>query len=227
MCWISTGGFSALKGVSSLLFLLVETHPSFFEALLRDSLQVDAARSWFSDFMISSTQFCCSICEREHDVHPFWTLILLLHWVFEHGFLNRPIFQFLHVCNQYISLSTLLPRPMRVRGMFLARPSYLIGGASTGLMKKSDDVQPLLRTEWSILQMVLQIVSQKVSFPVGWEVLGVSQISTAFHGISPPFFIRAWSQQHCRCSFLFSAHCSFGNPIRLRSMRCRSTMISW
>ena len=159
--------------------------------------------------------------------HPFWTLILLLHWIFEHGFLNRPIFQFLHVCNQYISLSTLLPRPMRVRGMFLARPSYLIGGASTGLMKKSDDVQPLLRTEWSILQMVLQIVSQKVSFPVGWEVLGVSQISTAFHGISPPFFIRAWSQQHCRCSFLFSAHCSFGNPIRLRSMRCRSTMISW
>ena len=84
--------------------------------------------------------------------HPFWTLILLLHWIFEHGFLNRPIFQFLHVCNQYISLSTLLPRPMRVRGMFLARPSYLIGGASTGLMKKSDDVQPLLRTEWSILQ---------------------------------------------------------------------------
>ena len=63
------------------------------------------------------------------------------------------------------------------------------------------------------------------SFPVCQEVLNISQIAIAFHRISPPFFIPARLRQYCRRSFLCSAHCSFGNPIRLGSMRCGSTMI--
>ena len=46
-----------------------------------------------------------------------------------------------------------------------------------------------------------------------------------FHRICPLIFIQTWLQQYCRGAFLYSAHCSFSNPICFRSVWCRRTMI--
>ena len=69
--------------------------------------------------------------------------------------------------------------------------------------------------------------SFKRSFPVCQVVLDISLIATAFHRISPPFFIQSWLQQYCRSPFLNSAYGSFSNAIRLGSMRCWWSMIPW
>ena len=52
-----------------------------------------------------------------------------------------------------------------------------------------------------------------------------SQISIAFHGICPPFFILTWLQPYCRRTFFHSAYCSLSNPTFFRSVSCRRTMI--
>ena len=57
------------------------------------------------------------------------------------------------------------------------------------------------------------------------EILTVSQIGIAFHRICPPIFIQTWLQQYCRGTFLYSAHCSFSNPICFWSVWCRRTKI--
>ena len=62
-------------------------------------------------------------------------------------------------------------------------------------------------------------------FPIRQEILNVSQIGVAFHGISPPIFIQTWLQQYCRRTFFHSAYCSLSNPICFRSVWCRRTMI--
>ena len=61
--------------------------------------------------------------------------------------------------------------------------------------------------------------------PIRQEILNVSQIGTAFHGICPPIFIKTWLQQYSRGAFLYSEHCSLSNPICFRSVWCRRTMI--
>ena len=61
--------------------------------------------------------------------------------------------------------------------------------------------------------------------PIRQEILNVSQIRIAFHGICPPIFIQTWLQQYGRGAFFNSAHCSFSNTISLRSVWCRRTMI--
>ena len=38
-------------------------------------------------------------------------------------------------------------------------------------------------------------------------------------------FIQTWLRQYCRGTFFNSAHCSFSNPISLRSVLCRRAMI--
>ena len=57
------------------------------------------------------------------------------------------------------------------------------------------------------------------------EILNVSQIGLAFHGICPPILIQTRLQQYGRGAFFYSAHCSFSNPICFRSVWCRRTMI--
>ena len=63
------------------------------------------------------------------------------------------------------------------------------------------------------------------SLPIRQEILNVSQIGKAFHGICPPFFIQTWLQQYGRGAFFYAAHCSFSNPICLWSVWCWRTMI--
>ena len=61
--------------------------------------------------------------------------------------------------------------------------------------------------------------------PIRQEILNVSKIGIAFHGICPPIFFQTWLQQYGRGAFFHSAHCSFSNPICFRSVRCRRAMI--
>ena len=63
------------------------------------------------------------------------------------------------------------------------------------------------------------------SLPIRSEILYVSQIELAFHGMCPHIFIQTWLQQYDRGAFLCSAHCSFRNTISLRSVWCRRAMI--
>ena len=62
-------------------------------------------------------------------------------------------------------------------------------------------------------------------FPIRQEILNISQIGMAFHGICPPLFIQTWLQQYGRGAFFYSAHCSFSNPMCFWSVWCRRTMI--
>ena len=56
-------------------------------------------------------------------------------------------FQFLHVCDQNISFPNSPPRTMHIWRILQVKLSYQIDGALTGLLKKSDDIQPLRQTE--------------------------------------------------------------------------------
>ena len=55
--------------------------------------------------------------------------------------------------------------------------------------------------------------------PIKQEILNVSQMAVAIHGIRPPFFVQTRLQQYSRRTFFHSAHCSFSNSIHLGSMR--------
>ena len=57
-------------------------------------------------------------------------------------------------------------------------------------------------------------------FPIRQEILNISQIGIAFHGICPPIL-----QQYGRGAFFYSAHCSFSDPTCFWSVWCRRTMI--
>ena len=61
--------------------------------------------------------------------------------------------------------------------------------------------------------------------PICHEVLDILQIATAFHRISPPFFIQSWVCWYCWRTFFHSSYGSFSNAICLGSMRCWSSMI--
>ena len=72
------------------------------------------------------------------------------------------------------------------------------------------------------------MVSHSVShmgLPIRWEILNVSQIGIAFHGICPPIFIQTWLQQYGRGAFFHSVHCFFSNPICFWSAWCWRAMI--
>ena len=58
------------------------------------------------------------------------------------------------------------------------------------------------RNDWSIKRF--SKTSFVWSLPIRQEVLNVSQIGVAFHGIWKPFFIQTWLQQYCRRTFF---HC--------------------
>ena len=58
------------------------------------------------------------------------------------------------------------------------------------------------RNDWSIKRF--SKTSFVWSLPIRQEVLNVSQIGVAFHGICKPFFIQTWLQQYCRRTFF---HC--------------------
>ena len=50
-------------------------------------------------------------------------------------------------------------------------------------------------------------------------------MGVTLHKIWPPTSIQTWLQQYSRGAFLYSAHCSFGNTISLRSVWCKRATI--
>ena len=60
--------------------------------------------------------------------------------------------------------------------------------------------------------------------PIRREILNVSQIAVAFHGMRRPILIQTWLR-YCRCTFFHSAHRSPSNPICFWSVWCRRTKI--
>ena len=96
-------------------------------------------------------------------------------------------------------LPKFLQHTMHTQGIFQVKLSYQTDGALTGLPPKSPFIQ---------------------CFSICSEVLDTSQVTAAFHRISPPLFIQARLQQHSRRSFFRSAYRSFSNNIWLGSMGC-------
>ena len=88
------------------LFLSVETSPSFLEVLPWDlhSLQVVPALEWILGFRsLFQTMLLFQLRLGIYNFHIFSALWLPLQWAFVHGFLMRPNFQLLNVCNTNIS----------------------------------------------------------------------------------------------------------------------------
>ena len=121
-------------------------------------------------------------------------------------------FQHLNVCNHYVTL----PNSPRVQGVSKEQSSktfYQIVRTDKVILN-----QWTKRNDWSFPRF--SKTSFVWSLPTRQEILNVSQIGKAFHGICPPFFIQTWLQQHSRCTFFHSAHCSLSNAISLWSVRC-------
>ena len=96
--------------------------------------------SGFSDSIISSKQFCCSICDREYNLFTlFWALLPLLHWASEHGYPTRPTCPAPQCLRPKYLLSRFTSRTMHVRGIFQVKLSCQTGGVLTGLRQKYDD----------------------------------------------------------------------------------------
>ena len=175
----------------------------------------------------ASQQFCCVVCDWEYD---FFTLSRRYDFLClgpsSGDFWRVHRVQLLNVSNQNSSL------PDSPRNQCVSEESswqdFLTKLVEPWLVFRRDRkiFKPLLRTDCSVHQMVLRTASHKVfaHLPRGLEHFVHKAI--ALHRSSPPFFIQAGLQQYCRRSFLASAHCSFGNPTRLRLMRCGSAMIN-
>ena len=127
---------------------------------LRFSLLAVGSRlmSGYSEFVVSSWQFCCTICHREYEfISCLWSQYFFRVWFFQDKFLMRPTFLILQCVQPDFLLSKFSTRRMHIRGLFLAKLSCQIGEALTGLVQKSDKVQPLSQKESLGFKMVLRI----------------------------------------------------------------------
>ena len=125
----------------------------------------------------------------------------------------------------------------RIRGIFQVKLSCQLGGTLTGLVHNLDNIQPLLRKESLGLQMVLGIASQTVVspnrlpkgvFPILPGGLEHSADSSGTPWSRPTIFSsKPHRNSTAEVSSFYSAYRSSRNTIRLRSMRCRSSMIPW
>ena len=102
----------------------------------------------FSDSVVSSKQVCCSICDWEYKnilcgVDTSFALSLRA-WISDASRFSISSMPAITMSPFQIPLS---PRSTHNRGIFHVKLSYQNGGASTGLLKKSDDIQPLHQTE--------------------------------------------------------------------------------
>ena len=99
-------------------------------------------------------------------------------------------------------------------------------------------IRALFPKSASILQLVEQVILEDATFHrMEWckflwgnpctavETFFHLGFCLTFHGIRPTFFVQTWLKQYCRGAFLYSAHCSFRNPISLRSVWGRRAMI--
>ena len=175
------------------VLLSVETHPSFLELLLWDlhSLQDDTAaelilgiRGFPHNFAVSSSNGNVDCSLPFLDVNTSFALSLRA-WISDASYC--PSSSISATITSPFQIPS--PQPMHILGRFQVKLSYQLGGALTGLLQKSDDIQPWRQVESLNLEMVLPIVFHKVfsHLPGGIEY---SRIAEALSRISPPFLIQ-------------------------------------
>ena len=174
------------------------------------SFRFVAVLEWvLSEFVVSSWQFCCTMCYRQKEFNSFFVFaILLSRWFFEDNFLTRPTVP--NLPNQNISFlkssRDQLISKKDSRWYFLAKlmKPWLVSCRNRVFCNHCSkrNCWPI---EWFSKSSFIR------SSPICQEVLDISQIATAFHGNS----------------FFYSSYCSFCNAVCLGSMRCRSSVIQW
>ena len=134
--------------------------------------------SGFSNSMVSSRQFCCFICDWEHQMVPFFDVITsfvlnLREW-------TSDAFKFQ------------IPLPNNAYPRNIPNKTYLPNWRNLDWsLQKSDDIQSSYQTEWPDLCMILRIVFDKGSSYLP-RSLNISKIAAACHRISTSWFIQVW-----------------------------------
>ena len=123
-------GFSVI-----FCFCRLETLPVRPEVLHWDlrSLQLFPHYNGFSEIVGSSWQFCCTIC--------YWEYFCCIDYLRIDFW--RVHVQLLNVWDRNISFPHSPHDELHIQGMFQIKLSHKIAGALTGLVSKSDDIQPL------------------------------------------------------------------------------------
>ena len=204
--------------------------PSWFSKKINVTFSLNWSmpyRSGCSQVLISSKWFDSSICDWKNKFSFFlWEISPLSHWVFLSTFPMRPS----------------PPTPQGLQP--ICHPT-----------KFTPRVQCISRNNpgktffpnWWILDWYFAVIGQYSTtsepngiigpwngcpkrlsygvFPIRQEICNISQIGKTFHRICPPIFIQTWLQQYSRGAFLYSAHCSFSNPICFWSVWCWRTVI--
>ena len=213
-----------------LLILSVETLPVRLESSTEIFAPYRLFPPWsgFSEFVVSSWQFCCSICYWEYDVFSLFVIpVLLSRWFFEDEFLMRPKCPILPDPQSVYLLFKLHPRSMHTQERFLVKLSCQINWWSLDWSRaESDNFQPLPKRNHGAFTWFSESPFI-MSFPIFQEVLDISQKATAFHRIGPPLFIQSWLYQYCWVPSFTLRTALSAMPFCLGSMRCRSSMIPW
>ena len=98
-------------------------------------------QSEFSNSVVSSKQFTCSICGWEYKSFssPSWRYLFFSIEPSRTDFWRVQVFHLLNVRNHNVSFPN-SPRSTHGRGIFQVKLSYQMGGALAGLLKKPDDI---------------------------------------------------------------------------------------
>ena len=134
-------------------------------------------------------------------------------------------FQLLNVCNQYVSLPNSPPRTKRIQGTTQAKPPPKPMDSRLVPRSRQGNTQPMNQTEWLGPLNGCSKTSFIGSLPITQEICEYFADRCSIPKNLPTIFFQIWLQQYCRGTFFHSAHCSLSNPICLRSVWCRRTMI--
>ena len=120
-------------------------------------------QSGFSEFVVSSEQFCCTTCYWGNEMSPIFFSFLCYQFFFRvdssrNKFPMRPTFPTLPDPQSEHLLSKFSQRSAHSRERFLVKLSCQIGEGFIGIALKWIGIQPLIQKELLVLWMVLRIV---------------------------------------------------------------------
>ena len=217
---------SLQASASSFVFCQVETSPR------RSSLRSSLLTGWSRRRVDSRTsQFSHTILLFDlrlgiHNVHLFVAFLLPLHWAFEHGFLKRPHFP----APQCLQLSPfqISPANSACPRNILGKTFLPIGGASTGLSQKSDDIQPFAPNGMTGPSKVSKSPVHEMFSHTPRGLGHAADKQLAFRRISPTTFKPSIiCNNAAEAPAFYPAYRSFSYSVRLGSMGCWSAMIPY